>query len=69
MSQGENTLADSEQEQSGELAGNAADDLADAAGVDGTESRTSRRTRPGVPSRVAGQMTSAGLMKLATTTK
>ncbi len=36
MSQGENTLADSEQEQSGELAGNAADDLADAAGVDGT---------------------------------
>ena len=36
MSQGENTLADSEQEQSGELAGNAADDLADAASVDGT---------------------------------
>ncbi len=35
MSQGENTLADSEQEQSGELAGNAADDLADAAGIDG----------------------------------
>jgi len=43
VSQGENTLADSEQEQSGELAGSAADDLADAASVNEDEALNGQR--------------------------
>ena len=43
MSQGENTLADSEQEQSGELAGSAAGDLADAASVNEDEALNGQR--------------------------
>ncbi len=45
-----------------ELAGNAADGFADAAGVDEDGEPDGRRTRPGVPSRVPGQLKSAGLM-------
>ncbi len=43
MSQGENTLADSEQEQSGELAGSAAGDLADADSVNEDEALNGQR--------------------------
>ncbi len=43
MSQGENTLADSEQEQSGELAGSAAGDLADVASVNEDEALNGQR--------------------------
>jgi spoIIIJ-associated protein len=43
VSQGENTLADSDQEQSGEFAGSAADELADAASVNEDEALNGQR--------------------------